>query len=179
MGAKLQAALQRPLAVLVDAALLLAHLGLAVIFLLVRTKNWRVQEGNTFVQKGGIACNANVMCNHQRQEEKIVGNARADTATCWRMPPMLHVALLKLTRRGEQDLFARFARCAVDDGHRVLELVAKTKCSTRLVKRRPAPHPTGKNLVYQPAVHHQIHGWVRGSDLDRLEDAIPQLTDLL
>jgi hypothetical protein len=64
VGAKLQTALERPLAVLVDAALLLAHLGLPVIILLVGTKNWRVQEGNTFIEKGGIVCNSDIMCNH-------------------------------------------------------------------------------------------------------------------
>ena len=96
-----------------------------------------------------------------------------------RVPPVLHVALLELARRRAQDLCPRLLRRAVDDGHRVLELVAETECPARLVERRPAPHSTGERLVEQPAVQHQVHRRVRRADLDRPEDAIPECADFL
>ena len=43
-----------------------------------------------------------------------------------RVPPVLYVAFLELPRRRAQDLRPRLLRGAVDDGHRVLELVAET-----------------------------------------------------
>ena len=179
VGAQLQAAFQRPLAVLVDAPDLRAYLRQPVVFFLVRTENRRVQEGDPLVEHGRVARDADVVCNNQRQEDEIVGNARADAATCGRVPPVLHVAFLELPRRRAQDLCPRLLRGAVDDGHRVLELVAETECPARLVERRPAPHSTGERLVYEPAVQHQVHRRVRCADLDRPEDAIPERADFL
>src|SRR4029453_16320835 len=150
-----------------------------VVFLLVRTENWRVQEGNPIVEQGRVARNADVVRNNQRQEDEIVGYPRADAATCERGPPVLHIAFLELPRGRAQDLCPRLLRGAVDDGHRVLELVAETECPARLIERRPAPHSTGESLVYEPAVQHQIHPRVRRADLDRPEDAIPERAGFL
>jgi hypothetical protein len=92
---------------------------------------------------------------------------------------VLHVAFLELTRRRTQDLCPRFSWSAVNDGHSVLELVAETECSARLIKRRPAPHSTRESLVYEPAIQHQVQRRVRRPDLDRPEDAIPARADFL
>ena len=119
------------------------------------------------------------MRDHQRQEEEVVGNAGADAAAGGRVPPVLHVAFLELPRRRAQDLCPRLLRGAVDDGHRVLELVAEAERPARLVERRPAPHATGERLVEEPAVEHQIHRRVRRADLDRPEDAIPERSRFL
>ena len=177
--AQLQAVFQRPVAVFVHASVIRAYLGQPVVFLLVRTENRRVQEGHLLVENGRVARNADVMCNDQWQEEEIVGDARADAAARGRMPPVLHVAFLELPRRRAQDLCARLLRGAVDDGHRVLELVAEAECPARLVEGRPAPHSAGERLIEQPAVQHQVQRRVRRADLDRPEDAIPERADFL
>src|SRR5436305_2708782 len=130
-----------------------AYLRTPIVFLLVRTEHWRMQEKNLLIEQGRVARNADIMCNDQWEENAIVGNARANAATRRRMPPVLHVAFLELPRRCTYDLGPRFLRGAVDDCHRILELVAEAECTTRLIEGGPAPHSTGEGLVHEPAVH--------------------------
>src|SRR3954447_17965157 len=156
-----------------------AYLRTPVVFLLVRTEHWRMEERNLLIEQVPVARNANIVCNDQREENAIVGNACANAAPRRRMPPVLHVAFLELARRRTHDLCPRFLRGTVDDCHRILELVAEAECPTRLIEGGPAPHSTGEGLVHEPTVQHQVHRRVRRPDLDGPEDAIPERTDFL
>src|SRR3954447_12118275 len=129
-----------------------AYLRTPVVFLLVRTEHWRMEERNLLIEQVPVARNANIVCNDQREENAIVGNACAHAAARRRMPPVLHVAFLELPGRRTHDLCPRFLRRAVNDRHCILELVTETECPTRLIERGPAPHSTRERLVHEPTV---------------------------
>ena len=73
---------------------------------------------------------------------------------------MLDVPLEKLPAGCAQDVGSRLVRGGVEKCHHVLQLVAKTVSSARLIKGRTAPDATGKHLIKQPAIDKQIE---RGS----------------
>ncbi|MNW22015.1 hypothetical protein D3C71_2232560 [compost metagenome] len=50
--------------------------------------------------------------------------------------------------------------------HGVLQLVAKPVGTAGLIERRAGPDATGKRLVEQPAIEHDVHRAVRGPDLN-------------
>src|SRR5438309_11418285 len=102
-----------------------AYLRTAVVFFLGGTENWRMQERNLLLEQGRIARHSDIMCNDQREENAIIGDACAHAATRRRMPPVLHVAFLELPGRRTHDLCPRFLRRAVDNRHCILELVAE------------------------------------------------------
>ncbi len=93
------------------------------------------------------------------------------------MPPVLHVAFLKLMTAGKQNLFASNRGTAIDQGHHVLQLIAKPKRTARLIESRARPNAARQGLVKQPAVEHRIHRRVRRSDLYRAEQIVPMRQD--
>ena len=95
------------------------------------------------------------------------------------MPPVLHVALHELPRRGAQQMLPRQPARRHRQRHHVLQLVAEPVGAPRLVEGRARPHPTGQRLVQQPAIEHQVHRAVRRLDLDRARDVIPLGRDRL
>src|SRR5262245_21270332 len=89
------------------------------------------------------------------------------------MPPVLYVALLELPRRRAQQVLARQLGPAVNQGHDVLELVAKAVGAARLIIRRARPEPATQRLVQQPAIDEQIERAVGRRDLDGAEYLVP------
>ena len=166
-------------AVLVDRPGHVAHIGETVILLLFGLQDRRSQERHPLVEQSRVAGCGDVVAGDERQEVEIVGDPCADAAARRRVPPVLHVALLELSGGRSQDLRARFLSGAVDEGHRVLQLVAEAERPARLVEPGPAPHAAGKCLVDQPAIEHQVQRGVGRADLDGPEDAIPFSLDLL
>src|SRR5450759_2977643 len=65
-----------------------------------------------------------------------------------------------------------------DEGHHVLQLIAETVGSTRLIEGGASPYPTGKRLVEQPAIHQNIHRPVRRGDLYGAEHLVPLPSDI-
>ena len=120
-----------------------------------------------------------MVAGDEGQEVQVVGDACPNAAPRWRVPPVLHVALFELPGGRSEDLRPRLLRGAVNQGHRVLQLVAEAERPARLVEPRPAPHPAGKHLVDQPAIEHQVQRGVRRADLNGPEDAVPPCLDLL
>ncbi len=159
--------------VFVDRSSFLRNLRLCVVFVLVRRELSLFKEGHYLVEHRSISGDADVERSNKRQPYQVVRNSRAHAAATWRMPPVLHVAFLKLVRRREQDLFARDLRTAVDERHHVLQLIAKTERAARLVERRTRPNATRKRLIQEPAIEHRIQRGVRRSHFNRAEQFIP------
>src|SRR5437588_5541357 len=71
----------------------------------------------------------------------------------------------------------RLRRGAVNQGHRILKLIAKTEGSSGLIKSRSRPHAAGKRLVEEPAVEKQIQWLIGSPDLNRPQDLFPPGTN--
>ncbi|MNV42630.1 hypothetical protein D3C71_1343120 [compost metagenome] len=61
-------------------------------------------------------------------------------------------------------MLARQRRAGYRQRHDVLQLVAKTVGTARLVVAAARPQPAGKRLIEQPAIGQRVHGQVRGLD---------------
>ncbi|MNE79756.1 hypothetical protein D3C80_1762740 [compost metagenome] len=57
--------------------------------------------------------------------------------------------------------------------HSILQLIAKTIGPPGLIKRRASPDSASECLIQQPAIEHDIHGSVRGLDLDGPKQCLP------
>ena len=95
-----------------------------------------------------------------------------------RVPPVLDVALFELPRRRPQDLRPRLCRSAVDQGHHILQLVAKAVRSAGLVKRGAGPNAASQDLIDQPAVEHQVDARIGRRHVQRVQEAVPLLLHL-
>src|SRR4026209_1429594 len=118
------------------------------------------------------------MVNHERQEIEVVGDPRANADPRRRVPPMLDIALLELSRRRSQDLRARLRWSAADQGHHILQLVWKTIRTAGLVKRGACPNRASQYLINEPTVEHQVHARIRRSHLQRVQVTVPLLLPL-
>ena len=109
-----------------------------------------------------------IVADDERQPEIVVGEARADAAAGRRMPPMLHVAFLELLRgRCRMHMLARTCGMAVHQRHHILQLVAESERSARLIERRASPDAATERLVQQPVVDERIERAVGRVDFDR------------
>ena len=78
--------------------------------------------------------------------------------------------------RGRADyLFARYVWLRINQGHYVLQLIAKTERAARLIKCRASSHATGKGLIKQPAVYQHVHRNIRSFDFDYSQQLIPKI----
>ena len=90
-----------------------------------------------------------------------------------RVPPMLHIALGELARRGQHDLRAQHLRRRPGQRHRVLQLVAKSVRTPGLVEAGPRPQAARHRLVQQPAVHQGVEQRVGCLHRGRAEQLVP------
>src|SRR5512147_3207867 len=85
-------------AVLIEAADL-AGRELSITFLFIWFQCLRAQEWNLLLQNRPIPGQAHIMSGDIGQPDHIVGTARAQSASCRRMPPVQHITLLELMSR--------------------------------------------------------------------------------
>src|SRR5271155_3771142 len=97
----------------------------------------------------------------------------------WRMPPMLDVALAELMGCRAQEMLTQQGRFGIDEGHRVLQLITKSKCAAGLIKTGAPPQTTTQNLIQQPAVGHQVDRCVGRFHSDRAKRSPPILANAL
>ena len=97
------------------------------------------RNGDFFVQNSGVACHGDVVRDHERQPQQIVGAERAHAHAGFRMPPMLHVAFDELARGGTQNVGPRNLGPRIDEGQRILQLIAETEGAAGLIERRSVP----------------------------------------
>src|SRR5271163_1841385 len=98
------------------------------------------------------------MRDYERQPYAIVRNARFDSLTGRREPPVLDVPRDELTTGGAQQMFTRDGRCRNAKRHDVLQLITKAVGATRLIEGRPGPHTADHGLVQQPSVEKNVRG---------------------
>ena len=89
------------------------------------------------------------------------------------MPPVLYIALCKLARCAHHNLRAQQVRRGPSQGHGILQLVAKTRSTTGLVKTGLGPQPASHRLVQQPAVHQGIKQRIGGLDRGSPQQMVP------
>src|SRR5208337_5333330 len=94
------------------------------------------------------------------------------------VPPMLNIPFLELMGRAEEEVLAREAWLRVDERHYVLQLVAETEGTPRLVVSTAGPKTARKCLVQEPAVGQNIDGRLWRFDIYRAECMVPILPDL-
>ena len=91
------------------------------------------EKGNLLIQDRQIARRFDVLSRDVGKPQKIIGAARANPPTHWRMHRE-HVSLFELPCGALEDVSSRHLRVDVGDGQHVLELVAKPKRATRLIE---------------------------------------------
>jgi len=106
---------------------------------LILSQQGGVQKGRLRLENSSIAGRADVVGNHIREPEQVVGNTRADAGAARRMPPVLDIPLLELPAGCQKDLLARQLRPGVKKGHDILQLVAETESAAGLVKSGTPP----------------------------------------
>jgi len=70
---------------------------------------------------------------------------------------VLHVAFGELPRGGTQQMFPREVRQHVRQCHAILQLIAETERTARLIKPGARPEPASQRLIQQPAIEHDVH----------------------
>src|SRR3970282_2013046 len=88
---------------------------------------------------------------------------------------MLDIPFLELMRRAEEDMFAREDRVCVDERHHVLQLVAKTEGTPRLVGSAAGPKTAHYSLAHEPAIGQNIYRLVGCLHLHCAKRLIPVL----
>jgi hypothetical protein len=176
---EVQCAFDRQRAMPVQARRLRRTAGRVVVGLLLGGQRAAFEEMHLLVQHRGVAGQVHVAADRQRQPQVIVGTARAHPASTGWMPPVLDVTLRVLACRAAQQVFAHQGRLRVHQGHRILQLVAKSECTPRLVVAAAGPEAAGERLVRQPAVGECIDDRVRRTHLDRAQRPLPVLPDAL
>ena len=86
---------------------------------------------------------------------------------------MLDISLRELAGRAAEQMLAHEAWLGVDEGHRVLQLVAETEGASRLVVSAPRPKAARERLVQEPAVGQHVEGSVGRFHTDRAESVVP------
>ena len=89
------------------------------------------------------------------------------------MPPVLHVPLDELPRRGVQEVRAAQIRPRVHQREHVLELIAEAEGAAGLVGAAARPDAAAQRLVQQPAIHDEIERIVGRADLHGAERLVP------
>src|SRR6476646_3536926 len=93
------------------------------------------------------------------------------------MPPVLDIAFLKLPRCTEQKMLADKLRLAVDERHRILQLIAETEGAPRLIVSAPFPQTARQRLVQEPSVRQYVERLVRCLHIHRTKCVLPILPD--
>ena len=131
--------------------------------MLLRFERAHRQVGNAFVEYRRVARHAHVR------------KASAHAAAALRMPPVLHVALDELTRRGAQDVGARDIPFRVHERQGVLKLIAESERAAALIECRASPHTAGERLIETPAIEHHIERGLRRANGDHRQPLLPRL----
>src|SRR5208282_4967037 len=161
--------------VFVQTGRLFRPVGQIVIRVLFRVNLPAIEEVCRLVQYPGIPRAENVPARRLGQPEVIIRTVGAYASARWGMPPMLDIALAKLTGRAEEQVLTKQVRLGMDKRHHVLQLVAETEGTPRLVECAPPPNTAGESLVDEPAVSQDVEGLVGCFYLHRAQRVLPVL----
>ncbi len=107
MHPKFLAARERALAVLEKRSPLRRHSRRLETLGLIVFEQRRVEECDVLAQDIGIAGDRDVMGDHERKPQEIIGDPGADPHPARRMPPVLDISLFELTACREQNVLPR------------------------------------------------------------------------
>src|SRR3989338_4375068 len=147
--------------------------------MLLDPKDGTFEKRYHLVQDLLIACHSNIVGRSVRQPDRIVGDPGSNTQARRRQPPMLKVALDKLSSRGSKEMFPWELRFRHHERHSILQLIAKSVCTAGLVQCRTGPHPASQCLIQQPAVEQNIHRSIGGSHLQCTQGFVPKCCDCM
>src|SRR4030095_5337560 len=179
MNSHTQTTVNRTGTMLVYVGGFLRHGRVHVDLLFLWPQQWVFEKRSDFIKYRRIASDGNVEGRHKRQPQQIIRKPCPYTTSTWWMPPVLDIAFLKLMLTREYDLTTCHLATAVDQGHHVLQLIAETKRTTRLVERGAGPDSTRECLVEEPPIEHRVQRLVRCFDLDGAKQVIPMCKYLL
>src|SRR5436309_2311142 len=130
---------------------------------------------NGLIEHLDVACTQNIPARRQRKPEVIVGTMRTHATPRRWMPPMLDISVRKLTTRAKQHLLAQKTRLCMDEGHRVLQLIAEAKGTARLVVSTPCPKAARQGLVQEPTIGEHVERLVGCFNLYRAQRVRPMI----
>ena len=129
---------------IVEGARLLRPGGQIIVSILIGLDRSAVDERNPLVEHACVADMLDVPACRQGQPQKVIGKMRAHAASGGRMPPVLNVSFDELMPRGPQQMLARQPRLRMQQGHDVLQLIAKSERAARLVIAAASPKAAGQ-----------------------------------
>src|SRR5665647_2270234 len=98
-----------------------------------------------------------------------------NTATGWRMPPVLYISCSELAAGTKKKVFPDKMRSNVSEGHGVLQLIPEAEGASRLIISTASPHPAGQCLIHKPSVSQYIYRVIRSFHLYRSKCVHPEL----
>ena len=152
-----------------------AHQGTVVNLVFVRLERPHLEVRCQIVPHSGVATDVHVVIGNEWQPGEIVGESRADAAPTRLVPPVLYVAVLELSSRGAQQMRAGHRRLGVDERHAVLELIAESVRTARLINGGARPHPAGERLIERPPIHQRVELDRWRADLNGAEARRPRI----
>ncbi len=177
VNAETQAVVHGADAMFVKCRNLIGNLRQVVIRFLIGPQGPLPQKRDGFVEDAGVAGGDDVTAQGVRQPEIIVGEVRAHASADRRVPPVLHVPFLKLPRGGAEQMLAQQARLGMNEGHRILQLIAEAERPAGLVEPGASPHPARERLIDEPAVGQEIDGRLRRFNVDHAKRTAPVVPD--
>ena len=140
---------------------------------LIGSQRFAGKIGHRLVQQPGLACDLQVLTDSVRQPQQIIGTSRADTALRTFVPPVQNIAFGKLDAASTDDLVAGELGLHVQEGKRILQLIAEAEAASRLVQACSAPQPPGQILIEEPAIEQVIERFVGCANTTAIEHVVP------
>ncbi len=97
------------------------------------------QEVTCLVEHAGISGAKHVSAGGQRQPEIVIGALCANTSARGRVPPVLDVAVTKLTGSTEKQVRTQQLWLGMDKRHGILQLIAEAEGPPRLIESAAPP----------------------------------------
>ena len=172
---ELQTDIDGPCAVFVQRGGFTGHVRAKIRIQLPGFEHLARQERDIDIKHRSFAADGQVMTGDIRQPQPIVGHSCADACTRRWQPPVLDIPFGELSRRRQQDVFARKIRPCHAQCHDVLQLVSIAECATGLVERRACPQAAGRDLIQQPVIEQHVERRIWRLHLENVEQLIPHL----
>ena len=108
--------------------------------MLIIPQDWPLDKGPFFFQDAVVPCGSDIKRCDIWQPQQVIRNPRADADAGGRMPPVLHIPLLKLPGGCHQNLIPQQFGLRIHQGHAILQLIPEAIGTAALVKRGPRVH---------------------------------------
>ena len=147
---------------------------LRVAVVLLRPQRVAREKPYVLSQDAHVPRGGDVFGGDEGEPQHVVGAGCSHAAPGGRVPPVKDVPLFELVGRRLEDVGAGPLRRAMQEGHDVLQLIAESERTARLVEGGATEDARRQALVEEPPVEHQVHGRIRRLDADAPEQPIPE-----